>query len=124
MKFDCLSHCLLFFSAGQMDNPLVREAVVSACSIIAQTAAAANGPFQHSAARKQAEEKEMLIWDTRVKETIVSFVDALPEDQISSNDWWENIVFQQPESRFISDFRMTKNRFKDVCVCCLLLCDR
>ena len=57
----------------------------------------------------------MKIYDARVKETVAAFVDALPEPQFYSDDWWDNIVFQQPESRFLNDFRMTKARFNDVC---------
>jgi hypothetical protein len=81
-----------------MDNPLIREAVLSACSIIAQTASASDVLSTRLAAQKRAQDQEIRLWDARVNDVVVAFVDALDEDAISSDDWWKNVVFQQPIS--------------------------
>jgi len=59
-----------------MDNPLIREAVVSACSMIAQASAAANNRFERLASQQQVQDQEMKIYDAREKQTVVAFIDA------------------------------------------------
>lgn len=97
-----------------MESPLVKSAVMAACGIVAQAATAFVSSLDESKAHKDRQEQEMKLWDVSKQEATIAFVDSLEEASVVDDWWWDRVAFQQPEPKFIRDFRMTKDRFFEV----------
>lgn len=67
--------------------------------------------------KRQRTCERALLWNVKQHDAVLTFVESLAEEAVISDNWYNNVLFQQPEHAFIADLRMSKDRFWEVCQC-------
>lgn len=100
-----------------MNEPLKRAAIAGACTILAQAAKAKADEELHYERKRQRTRERALLWDVKQHDAVLTFVESLAEEAVISDNWYNNVLFRQPEHAFMADLRMSKDRFWEVCQC-------
>lgn len=58
------------------------------------------------------------LWDAQAAAAACAAAVLLPEPKIKSDEWWDRMALKQGEDDFRRDFRMSKQRFWQVCARC------
>lgn len=100
----------------------MRSAALAACALGLQAASAVLNPPESKSSPLDAEQQRV----RSRQQMLIVLNEVLPDKPVKTDDWFDNVLFQQPETAFIRDLRMSKRRFAEVRCCfwraCYLRC--